>query len=396
LSLSANIVALGLVSFLMGTSSAMIHGLLPVFLVTVLGASIVTVGVIEGTAEGMVSLAKILSGVASDRLGRRKPLVMLGYALSAVVKLLFPLAWAASTVLLARVLDRVGKGVRDAPRDALVADVTPSPVRGTGFGLRLALYSMGAVLGPLLAVGLMSVSGNDFRLIFWLAAIPAFLSVVVLKVCVTDSAAPRDRRARNLHVRASDLMHLGPVFWWVVALATTFSLARFSQAFLLLKAHDVGIDAAFIPIVLVLMNLVFSVSAYPFGMLADRLNRRLQLLLGSVILIAADLVLAFEATAWAVALGAALWGFQMGVTQGLLSASVADAAPVHIRGTAFGIYDVVVGVATFCASFGAGMLWAAAGPGAPFVVGACVASGAALILLFRPSPWGNAPSRTES
>lgn len=385
--LSPNVAALGLVSLLMGASSAMIYGLLPVFLVQVLGAGMIVVGAIEGTAEGMVSFAKVLSGIASDWSGRRKWLVLLGYSLSAINKILFPLAGTPLVVLAARVVDRLGKGIRDAPRDALIADVTPSKIRGTGFGLRLTLYTVGAVLGPLFAIGLMFLSGDDFRLVFWTATIPAFLSVIVLARNVREPPEHFGERKHRFSLRVHDLIHLGAPFWWAVSISATLSLARFSQAFLLLKGHDVGMDAAFVPFVLVIMNLVFSISAYPFGILADRMDRSRQLAFGSAVLVAADLVLAIGSTLWSMALGSALWGLQSGVTQGLLSASVADGAPARLRGTAFGTYELVVGIATFLASLGAGALWAAGGPRAAFGGGACIAAIAILLLAIRATWW---------
>jgi MFS family permease len=368
----------------MGMSSAMIHSVLPVFLVVVLGASVTAVGAIEGTAEGTVSLAKILSGVTSDHLKRRKVLVVLGYALSAFSKLLFLFAGAASTILMARVTDRIGKGIRDAPRDALLADVTPVIIRGTGFGLRLTLYSFGAVVGPLAASALMLVGAGEFQLVFQVAMIPAFFSVLVLILGVKETE--RDRTAASgYRIRIADLKQLQPTFWWVVSFAALLALARFGQAFLLMRAHDVGIEPELIPLMLVLVNLVYCVSAYPFGVLSDRIDRPLQLGLGCFVLVAADVTLATGNAVWTVAGGAVLWGLQMGVTQGLLAAMIADVAPVHIRGSAFGIYDFVTGVTTFLASFCAGLLWTFAGASVTFAGSAVIALGAALLLLLRPS-----------
>ena len=384
--LSPNVAALGYVSMLTAMSSAMIYGLLPVFMIKVLGISIASVGVIEGMAEAANSLVKIVSGAASDWIGRRKPLVVFGYTLSAVIKTIFPVAGTASAVLVARVIDRVGKGIRDAPRDAFLADLTAKEIRGEGFGLRLALAISGFVVGPLIAIGLMKLSGDDFRLVFWIALIPAYLSIVVLLVTVKELPFDHDETGRWLPIRRSDIAALPAAFWWVIVIASLLSLARFSQAFLVLKAHDIGVDAAFVPMVLVVMHLVFSVAAYPFGILADHLDRRLQLGVGTVILIGADVVLAHASTVWLTALGAALWGLQLGVTQGLLGATVADAAPDRLRGTAFGIYDVAIGVGTFIASAGVGALWMAGGPPIAFGFSACVATTAALMLLFRPLP----------
>jgi MFS family permease len=384
--LSPNVAALGYVSMLTAMSSAMIYSLLPVFMVRVLGISIASVGVIEGTAEAANSLIKIVSGAASDWIGRRKPLVVFGYTLSAVIKTIFPVAGTVSAVLAARVIDRLGKGIRDAPRDAFLADLTAKEIRGEGFGLRLALAISGFVVGPLIAIGLMKLSGDDFQLVFWIALIPAYLSLVVLFVAVKELPFNYDESQRRRPIRRGDIIALPAVFWWVVAIASLLSLARFSQAFLVLKAHDIGVDAAFVPMVLVVMYLVFSVAAYPFGVLADHLDRRLQLGIGTVILVGADVVLANASTVWLTMLGAALWGLQLGVTQGLLGATIADVAPDRLRGTAFGIYDVAIGVGTFIASAGAGALWMAGGPSIAFSFSACVATAAALMLLLQPLP----------
>jgi MFS family permease len=371
---------------LTATSSAMIYGLLPVFMVTVLGISIASVGVIEGMAEAANSLVKIISGAASDRIGRRKPLVVFGYLVSTIIKTIFPVAGTASAVLAARVIDRLGKGIRDAPRDAFLADLTTKEIRGEGFGLRLALAIAGFVVGPLIAIGLMRLSSGDFRLVFWVALIPAYLSIVVLLVAVKESPFNHDEGQRRLLIRRGDITALPAAFWWVIVIASLLALARFSQAFLVLKTYDIGVDAAFVPIVLVVMHLVFSVTAYPFGVLADHLDRRLQLVIGMVILVGADVVLANSSTVWLTLLGAALWGLQLGVTQGLLGATIADSAPDRLRGTAFGIYDVAVGVGTFVASAGAGALWMRGGPPIAFGFSGCAATMAALMLVLRPLP----------
>lgn len=384
--LPVNVALLGCVSLLTTISSAMVYSLLPVFLVKVLGASMAFVGVIEGAAEAANSLMRVLSGVASDWLGRRKPLVVIGYTMSAVNKLMFPIADSVSIVLAARVIDRVGKGIRDAPRDAFMTDLIPTEIRGSGFGLRLTFYTTGFVLGPLAAIGLMMLSGDNFRLVFWVAVIPAFLAIAVLLFAVKE--APNNTAGGDgfpgIHI--SDLAHLPGLFWWSMAIACLLALARFSMAFLVLKAHDVGLDAAFVPIMLVLMHAVYSAAAYPFGLLADYMDRRLQLGLGAVLLITAQVVLASAASIEMTALGAALWGLQLAVTQGLLGAAIADAAPAHLRGTAFGIYDLATGVATFSASAGAGVLWVIGGPVLTFGTGAGVAAIAVIMLLVRPMP----------
>jgi MFS family permease len=378
--LPPNVALLGFVSLLTAMSSAMVYGLLPLFLVKVLGASAAIVGIIEGAAEATTSLLKLVSGAISDWVGRRKPLLVLGYTLSAVNKLLFPMAETVSTIVIARVIDRVGKGIRDAPRDAFLTDVLPAPKRGSGFGLRLSFYTAGFVLGPLIAIGLMISSGDDFRLVFWVAAIPAFLAIAVLLAAVREGSNHANDAVRS-PLRWRDFGSFAASFWWSIAVASLLSLARCSLAFLVLKANHVGIDPAFVPLILVLAHAVYSVTAYPFGVLADRLDRHVQLGLGTLVLIVAHLVLAIASTIELTALGAALWGLQLAVTQGLLAASVADAAPDHRRGTAFAIFDVANGAATYVASTTAGALWVIGGPSLTFAAGACIATGAGIILL---------------
>jgi MFS family permease len=373
-------------------SSAMIYGLLPLFMVRVLGISIASIGIIEGMAEAANSLVKIVSGTASDRIARRKPIVVLGYTLSAVVKTIFPLAETASAIVAGRVIDRLGKGIRDAPRDAFMADLTAKEIRGEGFGLRLALAIAGFVVGPVIAIALMKLSGYDFRLVFWIALIPAYLSIIVLLVAVKELPCNHDSHLPRIPIRRRDIIALPAAFWWVISIAGLLSLARFSQAFFVLKASDVGVDAAFVPMVLVMMHLVFSLAAYPFGILADHIDRRLQLGIGTIILIGADMVLVNASTVWLTALGAALWGLQLGVTQGLLGATIADAAPERLRGTAFGIYDVAIGIGTFIASAAVGAIWMAGGPSLAFGFSACIAISAALLLMLRPLPQTIAPT----
>lgn len=383
---SPNVTLLGIVSALTAMSSAMIYGLLPVFLVQVLGASMAAVGIIEGLAEAATCLVKILSGAASDWIGRRKPLVVFGYTLSALVKILFPISGAVSTVLLARVIDRLAKGIRDAPRDAFLADMITPNVRGSGFGWRLALAIAGFALGPLFAICAMWASRDNFRLVFWIALIPAYLSVILLLVSVKESRLHHVANHARIPIGRSNLVGLPSRFWWVIFIASLFALARFSQAFLVLKLYEVGVEIAFIPAVLIVTHLVFSATAYPFGILADHIDRRLQLAIGAFILVCADVVLAASGTVAWVVLGAGLWGLQLGATQGLLGAAVADVAPEHLRGSAFGIYDIAVGLGTFAASAGAGLVWSLAGSAAAFGAGAFVAGAAVVILLLRRLP----------
>lgn len=387
--LPRNVTALGLVSLLMGASSYMIVGLLPIFLVTVIGVSTVSVGWIEGVAEATNSVAKILSGTLSDRLRRRKSLVVLGYGLAACVKTLFPIATDAPTVLFARFADRLGKGLRDAPRDALMADELPARSRGAGFGLRLALFTIGCVSGPLLATLIMLNSGNDFRLVFWVALVPAFLSVVVLVFGVTEAPNANDR----LVFSARAIGRLPPALWWTIAAATLLALARFSQAFLLLKARHVGVDTALVPTFIMVMGLVYGIAAFPCGALADTMNRRVQLWIGIGVLIACYLVLATAAGVAQAVAGAALWGLQMGIIEGLMAAAIADAAPPNLRGTAFGLYYFCTGLASLAASAVAGVVWSAAGPSQTFLIGAAVAAVAACMVVFVPSRQGVEPAR---
>jgi MFS family permease len=383
--LPRKVVVLGVISLLTAMSSAMVYGLLPVFLIKSLGATTASVGFIEGVAEAMMSLTRIFSGVASDWMGRRKPLVLLGYVVSAINKVMFPLAGAVSTVLIARVIDRVGKGLRDAPRDAFMTDVTPAKIRGSGFGLRLAFYTTGFVVGPVAAMGLMALSGDNFRLVFWVAVIPAAIAIIILVAAIKEQV-PKKFLPRPHLLRRSEFALFTGAFWWAIAVASLLSLARFSYAFLILKAHNIGIDAAFVPIMLVLMHVVYAIAAYPFGVLADHIDRRLQLGIGAAILIGADIILATTNVGWVTAIGAGLWGLQMAVTQGLLSASVAEAAPATLRGTAFGIYDLSIGFATFIASAAAGTLWMVGGPPLAFGFSGLIASAAILLLLFQPVP----------
>ena len=353
--LPPRVLVLGVISLLTAVSSAMILGLLPVFLVAVLGASMTSVGIIEGIAGAGMSIAKVIAGPVSDWLGRRKPLLLLGYGMSAVVKLVFPVADNAIAVLFARALDRVGKGLRDAPRDAFVADITPQPIRGSGFGLRAALYTLGFVIGPLAAIGLMKSSGDDYRLVFWVAVLPAVAGIALLILGVKETAEVRSAGRRTFD--RAQLAKLAAPFWWIVAIASMFSLARFSQAFLVLKTHEIGVQVAYLPVIIAVMHVVYSISAYPCGVMADRVSPRIQLAVTGVILIVADVVLAGATAFWVVALGSALWGLQMGLSYGLLKAAVADIAPKQLSGTAFGIYDCAIGITTFLASAVAGLIW---------------------------------------
>jgi MFS family permease len=372
--LPKGVIALGLVSLCMDLSSEMIHSLLPVFLVTVLGVSALAVGLIEGVAEATAAIVKVFSGTLSDRLGRRKPLVLFGYGLAALTKPLFPLAQGIGAILTARFVDRIGKGIRGAPRDALIADLTPSEQRGAAYGLRQSMDTVGAFAGPLVAMALMAVSGDNFRLVFWVAVVPALLCVLVIAFGVQEPERPVSARPVHLPLRRATLAMLPRCFWWVLAFATVLTLARFSEAFLLLRATDLGLAVTWTPLIFIVMNLVYAASAYPFGHLADNVSRRQLLAWGIVFLITADLLLARAGNLWWVGGGAALWGLHMGATQGILATLVADAAPAELRGTAFGIFNLIGGLALLAASIIAGGLWTAVGPALTFYAGAAFSS----------------------
>ena len=378
--------ALGIGSMFMDISSELIHSLLPVFMTTVLGASMVTVGVIEGVAEATAAITKVFSGALSDYLGKRKFLLILGYGLAAFTKPVFPLAASIGWVFGARIVDRIGKGIRVAPRDALVADITPPQLRGAAYGLRQALDSIGSFIGPVLAVVFMIWFANDISAVMWIAVLPAFVAVAVLAFYVREPEQAQGQSTTRSPWTLADARALSSRYWLVVLLGGVFTLARFSEAFLVLRAQDVGIALGYVPLVLIAMNVVYAVFAYPAGIAADRVSARTLLLLGLTLLVAADLVLAAAATPALVIAGSTLWGAHMALTQGLLSKLVADTAPVHLRGTAFGIFNLASGIALLLASVIAGALWSGFGASATFLAGAAFAATTALGLLgYRPA-----------
>ena len=381
-SLPSGIWVLGFVSLLMDISSEMIHALLPLFMVGTLGMSVALVGLLEGLAEATALILKVFSGVISDWFGKRKPLAVLGYGLGAVTKPLFALATGPGMIFSARLLDRVGKGIRGAPRDALVADIAPPEQRGAAFGLRQSLDTVGAFLGPLLAVGLMLLWANDFRAVFAVAIIPAALCVALLVLGVQEPERPAGAPRVNPICR-TNLKRLPRAYWWVVGVGAVFTLARFSEAFLVLRAEQVGIALALVPLVMVAMNAVFSVTAYPFGKLSDRVSHRRLLLAGLAVLVLADVVLAASTHWTGLLLGVALWGVHMGMTQGLLAAMVADTAPADLRGTAYGFFNLMSGLAMLAASVVAGLLWQYWGPAWTFGAGAVFSAVAMAALLWR-------------
>jgi len=372
---------LGFVSLLMDVSSETIHALLPIYLVAVLGTSALTVGIIEGIAEATASITKIFSGALSDWLGKRKFLAVLGYGLAALTKPVFPLAPTVGWLVAARFIDRVGKGIRGAPRDALIADITPPALRGASYGLRQSLDTVGAFIGPLLAIALMWLTANNYTAVFWVAVIPAFLSLGLIMFAVKEPERPAELRPVRAPLSLRELAGLGNVYWLIVAFATVFTLARFSEAFLLLRAQSVGLPVVFIPAVMVVMNVVYALAAYPAGILSDKIDRISILIIGIFFLIAADLALGFAEGIAGVTIGVVLWGLHMGFTQGLLAALVADQAPAELRGTAFGMFNLLGGFALLAASIIAGALWDATGPQGTFLAGAAFTALALLALL---------------
>ncbi|MCY1395770.1 Multidrug resistance protein MdtL [compost metagenome] len=372
---------LGFVSLLMDVSSELVHSLLPLYLVGTLGISVLAVGIIEGVAEATALIVKVFSGVLSDYLGRRKPLLLLGYGLAALTKPLFPLASSAELVFTARLLDRVGKGIRGAPRDALVADVAPAAIRGACFGLRQSMDTVGAFIGPLLAIALMLWFASDIALVLWFAVVPAALAVALLASGIREPEHTTAAQHLRSPLQPGSLRRFCASYWWVVTIGTAFSLARVSEAFLVLRAQQSGFSPAWVPLVMVAMAGAYMLSAYPVGKGSDRINRRAFLVIGLVLLVLADVVLAQAGSALMVLLGVALWGLHMGFTQGTLATLVADTTPAELKGTAFGVFNLVSGVALLLASVVAGALWQRYGAGATFYAGACFAAASLCLLL---------------
>lgn len=372
--------ALGFVSLFADISSEWIHSLLPVFLVSTLGASVTAVGIVEGIAEATALITKIFSGALSDYLKKRKLFALIGYGLAACTKPLFPLSNTVGMVLTARFIDRIGKGIRGAPRDALIGDLAPPEIRGASFGLRQSLDTIGALTGPLLAMLFMFLFADNIRAVFWIAVVPAFISVAVLALGVKEPEEHHSSVVRK-NMRLSDIRCAGKDYWQLVTIAGVLTLARFSEAFLVLKAQVTGLPIASVPMVMVVMNLTYSLSAYPTGKLSDRLDRYTVLIIGVVILIAADLLLGFATNLLVLALGVGLWGLHMGFTQGLLAAMVTDTAPQQLRGTAYGVYNLVSGITMLVASVIAGVLWDSFGASTTFFTGAAITCVALLGLL---------------
>jgi MFS family permease len=382
LSIPRGVWILGFVSLLMDVSSEMIHGLLPVYLTAVLGAGAIAVGLIEGVAESTALIVKVLSGALSDRWRNRQGLAATGYGLAAFTKPLFALASGPGLVFFARFVDRIGKGIRGAPRDALIADLTPKEIRGAAFGLRQSLDTVGAFAGPLLAIALMLAWHDDFRAVFWIAVIPAVASFLLIAFGVREPEAPvaAERGAKGaVRFDRAILRTLGPAFWGVTAAGAALTLARFSEAFLVLRAVDLQLGEAYAPAVLVVMNVVYALVSYPVGRMADRAAPSSLLLWGVAFLVASDVFLALAANLGLAWVGIALWGLHMGFTQGVLAAMVAHASPPQLRGTAFGVFNLASGVAMLVSSVLAGALWSWLGPAATFWTGAFFALACAAI-----------------
>lgn len=382
---------LGFVSLLMDISSELIHSLLPLFLVTGLGANMLMLGLIEGAAEAAATFVKVFSGALSDYWGRRKPLALLGYSLGALSKPLFALASTANFVFTARLIDRLGKGIRGAPRDALIADLTPRHLHGAAYGLRQALDAVGAFLGPVLAVVLMLILSNDFRAVFWFATVPAVLCLGLLIFGVKEPAKAQHHERRN-PISRKQLRTLSASYWYVVVLGAFFTLARFSEAFLIMRAQTGGLDLAWTPLVLIVMNLAYACFAYPFGALSDTWSHNSLLALGLLVLMGADVLLASSNHGPALWIGVGLWGLHMALTQGLLSSMVANTAPAALRGTAFGFFNLCSGVTILLASVLAGWLWHGFGPEATFTCGAWISATTLIIVLARPYVLASASS----
>ncbi|TCW75480.1 MFS transporter [Burkholderia sp. SRS-46] len=378
--------ALGFVSLFMDMSSELVHALLPIFLVSNLGLSTTALGLIEGVAEATALIVKIFSGAISDWLGKRKGLILLGYGLAALTKPLFPLAHVPAVAITARMLDRLGKGIRGAPRDAFVADVAPPAIRGACFGLRQSMDTVGAFLGPLLAIGLMFHFSDHIRTVLWFSVIPAFIAIALIVFGIGETGHTPARRTFRSPLHWQSLREFPARYWWFVGLGATLMLARFSEAFLVLRAQQAGLELAWIPGVMVVMNLVYAGAAYPVGKLSDRLSHRVLLALGLIFLLFADLLLGLGHSIPLLSLGVALWGLHMGFTQGIITALIAETAPPTLRGTAFGVFNLTCGLCMVAGSTLAGWLWDRFGASTPFLAGAALAAVPLCLCWYTPRP----------
>ena len=382
--LPRNVWILGFVSLLMDLSSEIYHALLPAFITVTLGLPALALGAIDGIAEAAANFAKLASGRLSDRSRKRKPWVLLGYGLAALSKPLFPVAQGAPELMGARLADRVGKGIRGAPRDAIIADETPPDIRGRAFGLRQALDTVGALIAPLAAVGLMILFVEDIRAVFWIAVIPAALSFLLALIAVKEPAA-------NLAVATFQPLFHGfrdlerPVRR-LLAVVFLFSLARFSEWFLILRALDVGVSPVLSPLALVAFNVGFLALAYPAGALSDRMSPRSILMAGMGVLVVANFLLAQDIGLLGLTVGILLWGAHMALTQGIFARMVADVAPDHLRATSFGAFYFVSGIGTLLASLAAGFIWDRDGAATTFIAGAGAAAVALAMLSLLEQP----------
>lgn len=377
--------ALGFVSLLMDISSESIQGVLPIYLISSMGATATTLGLFEGVTEAMALVVKVFSGSLSDWMKKRKPLVIAGYFMGAISKPLFALANSVSMIFFIRLFDRIGKGVRGAPRDALMADIVPNNLRGQAFGLRQSLDTIGAFIGPILAMIVLSISNNDFSLLFWIAAIPGFLAVGVLFFGVHEKERSESIRPMS-RLQFSDLKNFKKDYWLVVLLGCIFQLSRFSEAFLILKGKELGLPIESSPLVFIVMNIVYALTAYPIGNLSDKIGRSFFLIMGFIILIVADVLLATTSSIYLTFIGIALWGLHMGFSQGVLSAMVADTCPPQYKGTAYAFYNLFSAVALMLASTIAGSLWDNFGSQMTFFTGAGLAMVSLLLYIFLRSP----------
>ena len=393
--LPRNVWILGFVSLLMDLSSEIYHALLPLFITVTLGLPVAALGAIDGIAEATASFAKLASGRLSDRSRRRKPWILAGYGLAALSKPLFPLAAGPVEVMGARFADRIGKGIRGAPRDGMIADETPAAIRGRAFGLRQSLDTVGAMIAPILAIGLMAAFHENIRMVFWIAVIPAILCFLLAWLALKEKAAPHASHQPRAPFFAG-FRELNRPTRRLIAVGFLFTLARFSESFLILRGFDVGLSATLSPLVLVLFNLVFFALAYPAGALSDRLSSKAILMAGMAVLIAADLILAQAIGLAGLGIGVALWGAHMALTQGIFARLIADNAPPELRATSFGAFYFVSGIATLLASVGAGLLWDRHGAHATFIAGAAAAAVAMAMLSLLPDDRSGRAAATRS
>jgi MFS family permease len=380
--LPRNVWILGFVSLLMDLSSEIYHALLPAFVTVVLGLPATALGAIDGIAEATANFAKLASGRLSDRSLRRKPWVVAGYGLAAISKPLFPLAASAPAVMAARFADRIGKGIRGSPRDAMIADETPPEIRGKAFGLRQALDTVGALLAPLAAIGLMALLASDIRAVYWVAVIPAAASFLLAWLAL------REPEQLNAPIKRSPLFsgfrELDKETKRLLAVGFLFALARFSEGFLILKGMEIGLSETFSPLTLAVFNLAYVALAYPAGSLSDRMRPRTILMAGIVVLVAGNVVLAKSDSLAGVMAGVVLWGAHMALTQGIFSRMIADSAPEHLRATSFGAFWFVSGIGALLASLGAGMMWDRDGSETVFLASAGIATVALAMLMLLP------------